>query len=344
MALPLDPTLNSRPTQLTKPTTVSFKRSTAYDGNFRQHCKDNSIYPPFYKFPDGHHPKPANLDEIRQALKVPRGSLSPSVVSETAFEDFQMRNMTKSEGTVMRNIIPFVAGDSEIPNEGNLPFVNLASITNNMTVNPYPDFFDGAHPDAVDQEVKRELEKIIVPTKKADAPIAPNLYLEAKSSGGTLDVAEGQVMLDGAHGATMMHSLQNYLLEEPGYDGNAYTFTAVFIGGHLHLYAHHLTAPVNPGQNPGCHITQVNAYALTGNPESCLEGIGAFRNVRKLAKQYRDQFIEVANARACVRTSALAAIDEGTLAIGPKQDEELSPAVILDSLPFADSRGNDEET
>ncbi|KAL2752964.1 hypothetical protein ACRALDRAFT_1072748 [Sodiomyces alcalophilus JCM 7366] len=54
-------------------------------------------------------------------------------------------------------------------------------MTRNTTVNPNPDFFDGAHPDAVDQEVREALDKIIIPT-------APNLFLEAKSSAGTFDV------------------------------------------------------------------------------------------------------------------------------------------------------------
>ncbi|KAF4449536.1 hypothetical protein F53441_7195 [Fusarium austroafricanum] len=174
---------------------------------------------------------PANLNEIRQALKVPRGSLSLSVASKEAFEDFQHKNTTKSEGTVMRNIIPLIAGDAYIPNEGHLPFTNLASITEDTTVNPNPDFFDGAHPEAVGQGVREALYRIIIPTKKADTPIAPKLFLEAKSSGGSLDVAEGQAILDGAYGTIIMHSLQNRLLDKPMYDDNAYTFTATFLGG-----------------------------------------------------------------------------------------------------------------
>lgn len=298
MASPSVSSTSDRRTRSTKPTTVSTKRSSAYDANFRQHCQDYHVYPPFYKFPDGRRPpKPANMDEIRQALKVPRGSLLPSVASEIAFEDFQYKNTIKSEGTVMRNIIPLIAGDADIPNEGHLPFTNLASMTENTTVNPNPDFFDGAHPEAVDHSVREALDTIIIPTKKVGTPIAPNLFLEAKSSGGTLDVAEGQVILDGAHGTMIMHSLQNHLLDEPIYDGNAYAFTATFLGGYLNLYAHHPTAPAAPGQRPDCYITQVKAYALTGDHDVWLEGIGAFRNMRMLARKYRDQFIETANAR-----------------------------------------------
>ncbi|KAF5020417.1 hypothetical protein F66182_7544 [Fusarium sp. NRRL 66182] len=346
MASPSASCSSSQPTKSTKPTTVSTKRSTAYDANFRQHCKDHHIYPPFYKFPDGRRPpKPANLNGIRQALKVPRRSLSPSVASEEAFEEFQHKNTTKSEGTVMRNIIPLIAGDADILNEGHLPFTNLASITEDTTVNPNPDFFDGAHPEAVDQEVREALDRIIIPTKKAGTPIAPNLFLEAKSSGGTLDVAEGQAILDGAYGTIIMHSLQNHLLDMPMYDGNAYTFTATFLGGYLNLYAHYLTAPAAPGQTPGCHITQLKAYALTGDHEVWLEGIVAFRNMRKLAKEYRDRFIEMANSRARKRNTEVADTEGDDLAstIEERQDGGSSPLDFYDCEMFAE-QGDDQDT
>jgi hypothetical protein len=86
------------------------------------------------------------MDEIRQALKIPRGSLSPSVASETVFEEFQYKNTTKSEGTVMRNVIPLIAVNADIPNKGHIPFTNLAPMMENSTVCSNPDFVDGAHP------------------------------------------------------------------------------------------------------------------------------------------------------------------------------------------------------
>ncbi|KAI8623376.1 hypothetical protein F5Y19DRAFT_458757 [Xylariaceae sp. FL1651] len=291
---------DSRRTQPIKATSGSFqcKRSSAYDANFRQFCIDHNLYPPAYKFPDGSRPlKPKNFEEVRQTLKVPRGSLSPSVVPETAFEDFQDKNATRSEGTVMRNVVPLIAGDADIPNEGHLPFTNLASITEDTTVNPMPDFFDGAHPEAVDRRVKEDLDKIIIPTKKGGVPIAPNFFLEAKSPGGNIEAAVGQAVLDGAHGAIIMHALQNYLVDEPVYDGNAYAFTSTLIDGYLKLYAHHLTAPAKSGQRPGYHSTLLKAYALSDD-EVYPEGRGAFRNLRMRAKEDRDRFIEIANARA----------------------------------------------
>ena len=83
------------------------------------------------------------------------------------------------------------AGNSTIPNEGQILFKNLDSITNNTTVNPVPDFFDGARPGDLDRKVREDLDKIIILIKKAGVPVAPNFFLEAKSSGGTVEVADG---------------------------------------------------------------------------------------------------------------------------------------------------------
>ncbi|KAG5751275.1 hypothetical protein H9Q70_006075 [Fusarium xylarioides] len=263
---------SSKAQQSTKATTVTSKskRSSAYDANFEQHLINNNIYPPLYRFPDGcRTPKPANWEEIRRVLRAPRASLSPSRIPESAFEDFQVKNTTKSEGTVMRSVVPILAGDADILNEGHLPFVNLDSITKNTTVNPVPDFFDGAEPAAVDRQVREDLDRIIVPTGRASVPLAPNFFLEAKSPAGSLEVAERQAVLDGAHGALMMHALKNYLGKEDAYDGNAHAFTATLLGGFLKLYAHHFTAPTAHGQRPHYHTTQIKAYALTGDDDFC---------------------------------------------------------------------------
>jgi hypothetical protein len=162
----------------------------------------------------------------------------------------------------MRTVVPHITGNIKIPNEGHLPFNNLASITSDTTVCPVPDFFDGSHPNAVDKKVREDLDKIIIPNKKAGVPIAPNFFLEAKGPGGSLEVAELQAVLDGAHGAFIMHALQKYLLDKPVYDGKAYAFSSTLLGGYLTLYAHHLTAPAKSGGHPSCFATQLKAYAL----------------------------------------------------------------------------------
>ncbi|KAG5801102.1 hypothetical protein H9Q74_011604 [Fusarium xylarioides] len=339
---------SSKAQQSTKATTVTSKskRSSAYDANFEQHLINNNIYPPLYRFPDGcRTPKPANWEEIRRVLRAPRASLSPSRIPESAFEDFQVKNTTKSEGTVMRSVVPILAGDADILNEGHLPFVNLDSITKNTTVNPVPDFFDGAEPAAVDRQVREDLDRIIVPTKRASVPLAPNFLLEAKSPAGSLEVAERQAVLDGAHGALMMHALKNYLEKEDAYDGNAHAFTATLLGGFLKLYAHHVTAPTAHGQRPHYHTTQIKAYALTGDDDFWLEGTAAFRNLRSLAESYRNHIIEMANKRARNR-SAEVPVTQGDDLVSTIEDHDggSSPLDFYDCQLFAEPDDDDQET
>ncbi|KAI0399638.1 hypothetical protein F4802DRAFT_30220 [Xylaria palmicola] len=302
-------------TQSTNPTSASSKskRSSAYDTNFDQHLIDHHIYPPFHRFPNGQKaPAPANLAEIRQVLHAHRRSVSPSTVSESAFEEFQLKSTTRSEGTVMRSIVPLLTGGADIPNEGHLPFGNLDSITSNSTVTLAPDFFDGALPGAIDKRVRDALNKRIVPTPHASVPMAPNFFLEAKGPAGTGEVARRQAVLDGAHGSLIIHALQNYLKEQPIYDGNAYAFTATYVDGQLKLYAHYLTPPVNPGERPDQHTTQLRGYCLTGNYDGWLDGTRALRNLRVFAKECRDRFIGIANARVRkLGTDAEAARTEG---------------------------------
>ena len=243
----------------------------------------------------------------------------------------------------MRNVVPLIAGDAHIPNEGHLPFSNLDSITNDATVNPVPDFFDGAWAGDVDKRVREDLDKIIVPSKKVGVPLAPNFFLEAKGPGGTIDVAVAQAVLDGAHGARIMHALQNYLVDEPVYDGNAYAFTSTLLGGYLNLYAHHITAPIGPGQRPDQHTTQLKAYALTGDDDVWLEGTGAFRNLRMLAKDYRDKFIGRANVRSRERNTTADDPEKNDLISSIEVDVGSSPLEFYDCQRFVEPGDDDPD-
>lgn len=295
-------TSSSRRTKSTNTTSVTkTKPSSAYDDNFEGHMIDYNIYPPFHDFPnDRPTPKPNNLGEDRQAFSTSRPSLSPSLFTESKFENFQRKNKTSSEGTVMRNVIPIIAGDSDIPNEGNLPFTNLESMTGGATVKATPDFFDGARQGDIDKAVRDDLSQMIIPTKHADVPITPNFFLEAKAPRGGADVALRQALHDGAIGARAMHALQNYSVEEPGFDSNAYTYSSTYHAGTgtLQLYAHHVAAPTMPGAQPEYHMTQLGSYAMTHSRERFVEGASAFRNARDLAQRHRGSLIQIANAKA----------------------------------------------
>ncbi len=48
------------------------------------------------------------------------------------------------EPRVMRRVLPTLLGDADILDEEDLLFTRLESITDNTTVDPKPDFYDGA--------------------------------------------------------------------------------------------------------------------------------------------------------------------------------------------------------
>ncbi|KAJ8106073.1 hypothetical protein ONZ43_g7185 [Nemania bipapillata] len=277
------------------------RKSSAYDDNFEVHMNDNEIFLNIVGAnddddDDDHDPE--NLGEILERLSRSRESLSPSCFPDSAFRDFRRKNGRVSEDTVLPTVIPIIAGNTDIPNEGHLPFTNLESLTNGEPVKPVPDYFDGASWRAVDSQVRNDLDKTIIPTKHAmNAPIVPNFFLEAKAPREGTDVARRQAGYDGAYGARAMHCLQNYGNDELIYDNNTYAFSSTYHDGALKLYAHHLTAPTTPGGHPVYYMTQLNGYQLTGNSKTFREGVAALRNVRALAKEYRDSFIHAANAR-----------------------------------------------
>jgi hypothetical protein len=116
-------------------------------------------------------------------------------------------------------------------------------MTGCVTVDPKPDFYDGARLEDINREVREELGPYIIPIGYTTAPVAPNFFMEAKAPSGGVDVAKRQAMQDGAYGARAMHSLQSYSEGKPVYDGNAYTITSTYYAGTgtLKLYATHPT-------------------------------------------------------------------------------------------------------
>ena len=276
--------------------------TTAYGHEFEQHFIDHGIYPIVYEHPDGRPtPKPGNLGDLRRRLAAPRASLSPSQFDESKFDDFQREIMRPvGERRLMRTVVPVLGGTADILNEQDVLFTRLAPITDGTIPRPMPDYFDGARRQDICGTVRNDLMEVIMPTARAGDPVLPNFFLEVKGSRGDGFVARRQACYDGAIGARAMHSLQNYRRNEPIYDGNAYNISSTFCSGlgALHVYAHHPTKPATPGERPEYHMTQVNAYAMTSDRDTCVKGLTAFRNARDWAKEQRDRFIEAANARA----------------------------------------------
>lgn len=153
----------------------------------------------------------------------------------------------------------------------------------------------GALSAQLDPAIHSELGRCISPGP--DISIVPNFFLEVKGPNDSAAVITLQACYDGAVGARAMHQLQNYGQEEPIYDDKTYAFSSTYHNGQLTLYAHHLTAPSTRGGQSEYNMTQLDAWSMTGNNQSFIGGVTAFRNLRDLAKQHRDVFIQDANFR-----------------------------------------------
>lgn len=206
----------------------------------------------------------------------------------------------KDENDMLADILPTIANTREAnyPSARNTVFGHLDPLTDGTIVMPKPDIYYGAVPEQLDATIRNELGHHIVPSTAVDKPIAPNFFLEAKGPDGFVAVMMRQARYDGAVGARAMYSLQNYGEEEPVYDGKPYIYSLTYHDGILKMYAHHATAPATSSL-PEYHMTQLVTHALTNKRETFVEGATVFRNVRDLAKQYRDIASVVARDAAC---------------------------------------------
>ncbi|OCK75260.1 hypothetical protein K432DRAFT_308937, partial [Lepidopterella palustris CBS 459.81] len=84
------------------------------------------------------------------------------------------------EGKVITTIFPIIRGNANIPNEGNLPFNKLNSVTDGVTVDATPDLCDEARLGTIGKSVRKDLNRIILVAKYSKAPILPNLFMEVK--------------------------------------------------------------------------------------------------------------------------------------------------------------------
>jgi hypothetical protein len=196
----------------------------------------------------------------------------------------------------MSTILAVIHGNASIPNEQNVLFTRLESLTGGLTVNAQPDFYDGSRLQDVNKRIREDLAPFIIPTGHPRAPIAPNFFMEVKAPSGAADVVKRQACYNGALGARAMHELQSYREDAPIYDSNAYTITSTYHDGVLKMYTTHPTQSVAGSLE--YHMVQIKAWALTGDPDTFRQGAAAFRNARDWAQEIRDGFISATNERA----------------------------------------------
>jgi hypothetical protein len=92
-------------------------------------------------------------------------------------------------------------------------------------------------------------------------------------------------------------AIENVKSIEPKYNGHMKNFSTTYHPGTgtLQLYGHHTTPPQVPGGQTVYHMSQLRSFAMTDNAERFREGAKAFRNLRDLAKEHRDEFVAQAN-------------------------------------------------
>jgi hypothetical protein len=188
-------------------------------------------------------------------LEQPRPSLFPSHFSDEAFNAFLQKDRSAlSEKKIMGSVFPVVRGDANIPCQEDKLFGNLEAFADRIT-DAKADFYDGAYPAQLDQQVRKDLGHYIVPSTLSHGPVLPNFFAEGKGPDGSAAVARRQAFYDGTLGARAMHPLQSYGKKDLAYDNNAYTITSTYHDGTLKLYTVYPVPSTDPKRSTDYYMT-----------------------------------------------------------------------------------------
>jgi hypothetical protein len=168
----------SIPIQTTTTNTTVTGSSSAYNANFQQKLVDSSVYPYGYEYSDGRIPPlPDNWKEINNRLAQPRPSLSSSTFPEEEYEKFVRADARASnEDAVKDSVIPAMlsAIGSTKGTQKNTRFTNHAPLTGkkNELKDARPDYYYGAQPEQLHQDVRNNLSKHIIPIVNQSSHLA----------------------------------------------------------------------------------------------------------------------------------------------------------------------------
>ena len=163
-----------------------------------------------------------------------------------------------------------------------------------------PDLYDGSLPADLDLRVRNEIGKSIMPSKRPNALLLPNFFLEIGGHTEHTKVLKTQATEDLTYGARALLEIQSYSNGARIYDDNAYTIGSILAGdeGLFTFYTMYLTRPVDPTAQPTYRMNSIKYFYLTQDAEICRDGITWFRNSRDFAKEVRDGAIAHANKTA----------------------------------------------
>lgn len=273
------------------------KRSSAYSPNFGQLLADSGVTPV------SRDHRAANHREWNEILVQPRPSLSPSRMSDGHHERFlKAIDRAENEDEVMAQVFPKIVGEPRHPARYNTKLGNLEPLREDIVV-PQPDYYEGNSIGPGSRQLRKRLDKSIVPSAHTHYPFLPNFFTEAKGLEGTMAVAQRQVCHNGAVGARAMHRVENLGRREEYFDNKARTASVILHGaGNLRFFSHHVSPPGGPGTPMQTHMTPLQAFSLESTPDTFRQGVGAFRNASDYARQFRKESIENAHRRARIVT------------------------------------------
>lgn len=272
----------------------------AYSANFEQVMNDQNMI--FFRRNKVAEP-PQNYDEIKKKLVEERPQ-DPEHPAHAVLDDL---GDTPTHNDLVNCMLP-ILHEKKLQGPQNRQFTVMkpGDIIDANVKRFAPDYYEGAKANTVDKDLKKNLRTSIVPSNHNEDPIVPNFFLEFVTESRDAVVTRRQAGIDGVLGARCMNSLQNYPRQmadkgppppEWEFDGNAYSFGLTYRPRDLTIYSVHMTPP-EPGDNmPGYRIAQIEIYSMVSE-ESYHRAISAYRNIRDLAKEYRDGIVTKANSRA----------------------------------------------
>lgn len=266
-----------------------------YDPNYEEQLNKQNIW--FIKRPKDHE-LPQNYHEIisRLCAERPDDPRGPVVTTHDAFLE-RNENASTSQEALFQQVMPIIWGtfDLEVPCAYNRPFTRMRFAEKHLK-DAKPDYFEGIKPTHIEAEVKEDLSEMIIPNvvTALTGPAAPNFFLEVKTEGMRGSVVQLQSVMDGVLGARCMHSLQNYRMDMPLYDGNAYTFSVSYYRSELRFYAIQIKPPSMNSSKPRYEVLQLKWFPMEAK-DKFLPAINAYRNIRDLAEEYRKKFVKDAN-------------------------------------------------
>ena len=262
---------------------------TKLDDAFDVHLVDNRI------FINNRKVKPENRDEIIGKLAAHMSKLEESDITEEKFERFQDRNEgALKDPTIMSTVLPIITGEANTTTANGLSFNDLEHLTDGSLTKSVSSCCDGLLSVEIDLQIRQDLGRYIVPSKKTITPCLPNFFLEGVSH--DWKVAKRLGCYCGTLGARGIYKLRSYMDPYTALDNKAYTIVATFCGdGSLKLFTVH---PAQFGNDEiAYYMTSLRTYVMTEDLESFRKGVRALRNARSWAMEQRKTLADAANAK-----------------------------------------------